>query len=311
MNETKTFEDAYNAANEVFSSADAQPSELPQGDMQTAVEEASTQAPIANQSEATAADNSGEVNTLEQAITAAEKSVELLNRERQENEALRQRLAQMEQASRQQSEQVAQQQSERATADEIPILDISSMAFDDDETIKQKQAEYANKVMEYSQKHIMDELAPYIEAAREGLAEKERAQTLQELGNIPQLAGLSDSINDVEHIIANNPIFATQNDMSLSDKYINAYMMLKGMSAVNNPPSGPTAEDFMKMYNENSQLQDMVERERIAKLNQTASQVPPLSSSSGAANIALNIKEKPKTFEDASKMAFSFFNNKN
>lgn len=307
MDETKTFEDAYNAANEAFSAADNQQTEQTQGDVQAEVGE---ETPTENQTEVTA-DSGGEVNTLERAITAAEKSVELLNRERQENETLRQRIAQMEQASRQQSEQVVQAQEQRATADEIPILDISSMAFDDDETIKQKQAEYVNKVMEYSQKHIMDELAPYIEAAREGLAEKERAQTLQQLGNIPQLAGLGDSINDVEHIIANNPIFSAQSDMSLSDKYINAYMMLKGMNAVNTPPSSPTAEDFMKMYNENPQLQDMVERERIAKLNDTTQQIPPLSSSSGAANIALNIKEKPKTFEDASKMAFSFFNNKN
>lgn len=307
MEETKTFDDAYNAANEMFTdNADGSEQQI-----ESAVN-SDNENVVEQQTNTDNAEETNEMNTLDRAVTAAEKSVELLNRERQENETLRQRIAQMEQASRQQSEQAVQAQEQRATADEIPILDVSGMAFDDDETIKRKQGEYAKAMMEYSQKHIMDELAPYIEAAREGLLEKERAQTLQQLGNIPQLAGLGESINDVEHIIANNPIFSSQSDMSLSDKYINAYMMLKGMNAVNTPPSGPTAEDFMKMYNENPQLQDMVERERIAKLNTgTPQNIPPLSSAGGAANIALNIKEKPKTFEDASKMAFSFFNNKN
>lgn len=300
-NEIKTFDDAQTAAQQLFANTEEAPPAV--------VEENQPQntdvPPSGNISQ-----NNGE-NTLETAVATAEQTLAMLQQERAANEQLRQRLAEMEKASAQQSEQVAEAEENRALNDEMPTLDLSGMAFDDDETIRRKQAEYTQKVLDYSQKRIMNELEPYIAEAREGLAAKERAQTLSQLGQIPQLAGLEESIGDVENIIANNPIFSAASDMPLTDKYINAYMLLKGLNNVNTPPSAPTNDDFMKMYHESPELQEMIEKERIAKLNTANSQqIPVFSASSGAANAALNIKEKPKTFEDASKIARSFFGGK-
>ena len=61
----------------------------------------------------------------------------------------------------------------------------------------------------------------------------------------------------------------------------------------------PTAEELMEMYNNNPAFQELIEKKRIEAVK-GSQQVPPLSASSGAVNVALNIKEKPKTFEEAS-----------
>ena len=250
-----------------------------------------------------------DVGITEKAVSTAEQTLAMLQQERQANEQLRQRLSELESMSNQQSEQVVAAEEARAMTDEIPILDISDMAFDDDETIQQKQAEYTQKMLEYSQRQIMRELEPYIAQAREGLIAKEREQTLAELSSIPQLSGIGENIGAVENIINNNPIFVNTPDMSMKDKYINAYILLKGINNVNTPQkSGPTNDDFMKMYQNSPELQEMIEKERISKLNSNnGNAVPVFSASSGAANAALNIKETPKNFEEASKVARSFF----
>lgn len=301
-NDIKTFDDAQTAAQQIFTNTAETP---PDGNTEDQPQDIETPTPDVNT-------QNGDVNTIETAVSTAEQSLAMLQQERAVNEQLRQRIAEMEKSSAQQSQQIVESEENRALNDEMPTLDLSGMAFDDDETIQRKQAEYTQKVIDYSQKRIMDELEPYIAQAREGLAEKERTQTLSQLGQIPQLAGLAESIGDVENIIANNPIFSGATDMPLTDKYINAYMLLKGLNNVNTPPQAPTNEDFLKMYQESPELQEMVEKERIAKLNSNNSQqVPVLSASSGAANAALNIREKPKTFEEASKMVRSFFGGNN
>ena len=71
---------------------------------------------------------------------------------------------------------------------------------------------------------------------------------------------------------------------------------------MNTPPPAakePTAEELMEAYNSNLTFRDMVEKQRLEQIKQSQ-QVPPFSASCGAVNAALDIKEKPKTFEEAS-----------
>ena len=60
------------------------------------------------------------------------------------------------------------------------------------------------------------------------------------------------------------------------------------------------------MYNNNPAFQELVEKQRIDTLKQSQ-QVPPFSASSGAVNAALNIKEEPKGWDDASKRTRAMF----
>ena len=94
------------------------------------------------QNEAIVDENQGQVSPedvgiTEKAVSTAEQTLAMLQQERQANEQLRQRLSELESMSNQQSEQVVAAEEARAMTDEIPILDISNMAFDDDETIQQ------------------------------------------------------------------------------------------------------------------------------------------------------------------------------
>ena len=62
----------------------------------------------------------------------------------------------------------------------------------------------------------------------------------------------------------------------------------------------------MELYDKNPTFQELVEKKRLDTIKQSQ-QVPPFSASSGAVNAALNIKEKPKTFEEASERTRRMF----
>ena len=64
--------------------------------------------------------------------------------------------------------------------------------------------------------------------------------------------------------------------------------------------------EYMELYNKYPEFPEMVERQRVEQLKDSQ-QVPPMSSSSGAMNAALNIKEKPKTFDEASERTRKMF----
>ena len=88
-----------------------------------------------------------------------------------------------------------------------------------------------------------------------------------------------------------------------------AYAIAVGVNSMNTPPvepKEPTPEELMALYESNPEFQEMIEKKRLAALKQSQ-QVPPFSASSGAVNAALNIKDKPKTFEEASERTRRMF----
>lgn len=88
-----------------------------------------------------------------------------------------------------------------------------------------------------------------------------------------------------------------------------AYVIARGVNAVNTPKEEhrePTADELMELYDKNPEFQKAVEKRRLGELKESQ-QVPPFSASSGAVNAALNIKEKPKTFEEASQRTRQMF----
>lgn len=242
------------------------------------------------------------------AQVAAEKDAEL-QQVKQQLEAERQRSAQLqgtvEELSRQNEQEVVEE------ALQPPELDIYSLAFADEETVKAAQAKYAADLADYNRKAFMKEFAPVIEQANEAKYAKEKSEVIAALSQVPELKGIDGMLPQLDRIIANNR-WLSSDDMPMDEKYINAFAMARGINSINNPPAPPepakepTPEEMLAMYNNNPAFQELVEKQRIDTLKQSQ-QVPPFSASSGAVNAALNIKEEPKGWDDASKRTRAMF----
>jgi hypothetical protein len=249
------------------------------------------------------------VNTAEIAAQAAQEKDMQLQQMMQELEALKAQNAQMvgtiEELSKKNEENLLEE------ALQMPTLDINGLAFADEATIAQAQAEYANKMAEFVKGGVLKEIEPFVQQAKAGLYEKEKTETLSSLSQVPELQGIGDMLPQLERIISNNK-WLQSDDMPLEEKLINAYAIARGVNAINTPPAPPeepkelTDDDLMKLYDENPTFQELIEKKRLEAIK-NSQQVPPFSASSGAVNAALNIKEKPKTFEEASERTRKMF----
>ena len=245
-------------------------------------------------------------NTAEIAArVAAEKDAEL-QQIRQQLEAERERSTQLQgtidELSRQNQENIIEE------ALEAPVLDVNALAFADEETVKAAQEKYAKDMAEYNRKVFMKEFAPVIEQANKAKYAEEKNEVISALSRVPELKGINEMLPQLDRIIANNK-WLSSDDMPMDEKYINAYALAKGVNSINTPPAPvkePTTEELMELYNKNTAFQEMVEKHRLEQLK-GSQQVPPLSASSGAVNAALNIKEKPKTFDEASERTRKMF----
>ena len=239
------------------------------------------------------------------AQVAAEKDAEL-QQVKQQLEAERQRSAQLqgtvEELSRQNEQEVVEE------ALQPPELDIGSLAFADEETVKAAQAKYAADLADYNRKAFMKEFAPVIEQANEAKYAKEKSEVIAALSQVPELKGIDGMLPQLDRIIANNKALSS-NDIPMDEKYITAYAIAMGVNSMNTPPVQQkelTSDELMALYNNNPEFQEMVEKQRIEQVKQSQ-QVPPFSASSGAVNAALDIKEEPKGWDDASKRTRAMF----
>lgn len=244
--------------------------------------------------------------TAEVAAQAAAERDAQLQQVLQEMEAMRQQNAQLqgtiEELSRQNEEQIIEE------ALEPPVLDISSLAFADEDTIREAQAKYATDMAAYNRNSFMKEFAPVIEQANKAKYNDEKNETIEALSHVPELQGIKDMLPQLDRIIANNKALSAS-DVPLDEKYITAYAIARGVNSINTPPveqKDPTAEELMGFYNSNPEFQEMVEKHRLAQVKDSQ-QVPPFSASSGAVNAALNIKEEPKGWDDASERTLKMF----
>ena len=245
-------------------------------------------------------------NVAEQATQLAEQQNAELQRIMAENEQLKQRYTELEKTVSEMSEVRKEEIVEEAMA--MPTIDFNELAFADADTQSKAQQEYANAMAEFVRKGVMDELSPFVEQAKAGQREKEKNEAIATLSQMPELAGLTDMMPQIEHIIARNK-WLQSDDIPVEEKIINAYILAKGVNSVNTPPEQPkelTDDELMALYDKNPTFQELVEKKRIESLK-GSQQVPPFSASSGAVNVALNIKEKPKSWDEASERTRSLF----
>jgi hypothetical protein len=246
------------------------------------------------------------VNTAEVAAQAAQQKDMQLQQALQEIEALKAQNQEMQGAISEMSKQNEDALIEEAFV--MPTLDINGLAFATEEEVKQAQAEYAQKMAEFVKGDVMREVSPFVEQAKEGIYQKEKADTIDTLSRIPELSGIQEMIPQLDKIIANNKWLQSE-DMPIEEKFINAYAIARGVNAINTPPEEPkelTSEELMELYDKNPTFQELVEKKRIEAIK-NSQQVPPFSASSGAVNAALNIQEKPKTFDEASERTRKMF----
>ena len=246
------------------------------------------------------------VNTAEIAAQTAQQKDAELQQVLQELEALKVQNQQMQGTIEELSKKNEENLIEEAM--QPPVLDINGLAFATEDEVRQAQEEHHKKSYEYYRQQIMNELAPTLEYAKKGMRDEERANTLSALSQVPELAGINDMMPQLDKIIANNK-WLQSDDMSMEEKLINAYAIARGVNAINTPPEPEkklTDEELMKLYDETPTFQELVEKKRLEAIKQSQ-QVPPFSASSGAVNAALNIKEKPKTFEEASERTRRMF----
>ena len=204
-------------------------------------------------------------------------------------------------------EEMSKRQEESVTEEALtpPAPNISGMNFTDGEAQRAAIAKYAEDMADYSRKQILKELEPLIKEARAGQLEKEKAALISDLAGTNEFSDIKEYLPRIENIIENNAPLWTEN-APLEQKYITAYAIAKGVDSMRNPKKEPGTEELMKLYEENSDFRDMVDKRRLEEAKKSQ-QVPPLSASNGAVNAALNIKEKPKTFDEASERTRKMF----
>lgn len=245
-------------------------------------------------------------NVAEEATQLAEQQNAEIARIMAENERLKAQNEQLQKTQAEMSKVREEEIVEEAMA--MPTIDFNELAFADADTQSKAQQEYANAMAEFVRKGVMDELSPFVEQAKAGQREKEKSEAIATLSQMPELAGLSDMMPQIEHIIARNK-WLQSDDIPVEEKIINAYILAKGVNSVNTPPEQPkelTDDELMALYDKNPTFQELVEKKRIESLK-GSQQVPPFSASSGAVNVALNIKEKPKSWDEASERTRSLF----
>ena len=206
-----------------------------------------------------------------------------------ENQRLQQAISQMSEAQKTNVVDEALQ---------MPVIDFNSMAFDDEATLGRKQADYTQKMAEYMKASMMKELSPFIEQAREGIEQKQKSEVLSALAAIPEFQGISEMIPQLDNIISKNRIFSAP-DIPLDEKYITAYLLANGIKSKSAPQQDAmTPEKFMRLYNSNQELRDLVDKQRLAEIKGTQ-EIPLMSASNGAVNAALNIPKTPTNIGEA------------
>lgn len=246
-------------------------------------------------------------NVAQAAAQAAAEREQEYQRIMAENEQLRQTNNELQQTITQQSQQREQAIIEDAT--QMPMLDVNRLAFEDDATVQKMQQDYANAMQKYVTQQVMKDVEPALQYAKDGMREKEKREMLEAFKGVDELKGINDMLPQLDYIIEHNKWLAND-DIPMDEKYLTAYMIANGVNSANTPPpSDLTAEELMKYYDSNPEFQQMIEKKRLDDIKQSQ-QVPAMSASNGAVNAALTIKEKPTTWDDASKRTRDMFRGK-
>ena len=295
------FDEASKATEEMFAN-----------DSQVSMEEAIENEPQAEETPEVV-EEAPETAVLEDAVNTMETATQVAQeKESQLQEALREieRLNAQQQQMQGTIEELSNRNEENLVEEALqpPTLDINGLAFADEETIAQEIAKFTQGMSDYNRKEFEKEYAPELAFAKKSMQEQEKAGIVSSLAQESEFQGIQEMMPQIDRIIQSNK-WLQSDEMPLDEKIINAYAIARGVNSIFTPPEPEkklTDDDLMKLYDENPTFQELIEKKRIEAIK-NSQQVPPFSASSGAVNAALNIKEKPKTFEEASERTRQWF----
>lgn len=187
---------------------------------------------------------------------------------------------------------------------EMPTLDFGSLAFADEEEARAAQIKYAQDMQEYVRAGLMHDLQPLLDEAKRGERVRDEEAAIEGLRAIQDVDDLDDLLPEMRGLIERNPILS-RDDLSMPDKMVLAYGLARGVRSMS-APKELSVDQMMEMYNNNADFRAAIEKRRMDAAKD-GMQVPPLSASSGAANAALQLKNKPANFDDADELTRAMF----
>lgn len=180
-----------------------------------------------------------------------------------------------------------------------PTLDFDRMMFEDEQTQREIMQNYQNDLANYQREMILRELKPDLDFARTARIDAEKNAIVDELSALPEFQNMRAMMPQINNVMSSNAALFSD-DVPLDERLVTAYAMVNGVNNIRTPkePKAPTAEEIVNMLNSNPEAMELLEKQRIAKLN-NAKDVPKMSATSGVSNVAATVHEKPKTFEEA------------
>lgn len=159
----------------------------------------------------------------------------------------------------------------------------------------------AKNIYEIARKDLYNELLPLVECARKYKNKEERDKVIKMMILTEEMADAADKADEMDEVIENYP--ALKNSKDIMEKYVTAYVILKGRDAciANKKKS---VEELMDIFENNEEFRNAVSlkiRDDIKKQNS----VPYMNFEGGITS--LNLEEKPKNMQDAKNATFRLF----
>ncbi|MCH5213190.1 MAG: hypothetical protein J1G06_09250 [Oscillospiraceae bacterium] len=213
---------------------------------------------------------------------------------------LRQQNAQLQNLVNQQS-QVREEAVEETV---MPRFDFAQAMYADENAQKQMSEDFANSMLEFVLGKVKRDMKPVLDEYNAAQRDRETRQIISTYKNEPEFADMERLLPQMQYIMGQNPGMFNET-IPLNERLVMAYAAARGANA----PIGEheyTIDELMRLYDGNSEFRDAIEQRRVAAVK-NSQQVPPAAASSGAANVALNIKNKPKNMSDARNATLAMF----
>lgn len=166
---------------------------------------------------------------------------------------------------------------------------------------KTSESIIAKNVYELARKDLYEELLPLVECAKKYKNKEERDKVIKMMILTEEMADAADKADEMDEVIEKYP--ALKNSSDLMEKYVTAYVILKGRDACLNDKE-KSVDELMDIFDNNEEFRKAVSlkiREDIKKQNS----VPNMNFEGGITS--LNIEEKPKNMQDAKNATFRLF----
>lgn len=197
-------------------------------------------------------------------------------------------------------------QKNQSEADMNILLTPPEMDFETAYNDKEKRAEientYKQKLGEYTKAKLLEEMSPMIEDYKRLTKKAEFDRAKNAIIKDNKFKSFQALLPEAEALIEKHSFLR---EMSPDKAYITAYLIARGVEAERNPekPLGERLEELLK----DPSIIKALEEKRAKAKSERKSSSPILGASSGAGNVALNLKEKPKSLDEAYRQTLKEF----